>query len=222
MENSVSPKPSYLPIAPVENPTPPPAVAIPEHPVTPETPLNPATVATEAFKKEQQHGFLRSLGHVIRTATGEFFTWFGGPMIPAGIALAAKAMTDPESLKNIAKGVLQDPTFKERIAKSVGPDMVASSIEKLQPYVEAMPLIGTGVGIAASAIGLLLTRVGTGIGWNSAKHGNEKIQTLYQLGKMAELGTATLAIFNPALAFLYPVAKGFSIAATFIAHTKRP
>jgi hypothetical protein len=183
---------------------------------------NKATVASDTFLKQEKHSFLRSLGHVIRTAAGEFFTWFGGPMIPAGIAFAVSALRNPDTLKNITQGIIQDPIFKERIATSIGPNLAASALGKLQPLVDATPMLGAGIGIAASVVGLLSNRIGTAIGWNSAKHGNENVQKLFQLGKMAELGAATISVINPALSFLYPVAKGFSIAAAFIGHTKRP
>ena len=171
---------------------------------------NEATKASDQFIAEKQNKFTRAIGTVLRTASTEFLTWFGGPLIPGGIIGAATILKYKEPVK---KMVLERITSSQAttLAK-IGEGQVSIGMDKL--------LKGLAVtGIGASVIGTLTSALGTAIGWSGAKH-HEDTRKLFKLGKLVEFGgiAAQLLTGIP----IYPITKAFSIGATFFSQLKRP
>jgi hypothetical protein len=172
-----------------------------------------ATQTSDEFLDKEKHGFLRTLSHTIWTAGGEFFTWFGGKLAPAGAVVAASLYA------NELQGV---SVIGDLMKGKIGDSIIESSKNVIGILWDRSINITKEVAIGSSVIGLAADTIGTWMGWQGAKHGGRDTRRLFWAGKAAELGAAAATILNPGTAWLYPIAKAFSIGATFWGHTKSP
>lgn len=169
---------------------------------------NEATKASDQFIEEKQNKFTRAIGTVLRTASTEFLTWIGAPFVPMGL-FSAVALANRDVLKQSA---IDQANQIPGLMNKIGVEQISQNAD------QAINLFA-GVGVGASVFGGLATGIGTAIGWQGAKH-DENSRILYKLGKIAEFAGLGVQLLTGIPA--YPIAKGFSVAATFFSQLKRP
>lgn len=204
-----------------------------EAPKLVETPQNEATAASDKFLQKEKHGFIRTMGTILRTGSTEFLTFLGGVMAPVGVAFTTlgllgnrfQSQLDPAfdyAQRNDPAFQLQLNQFKSQWLQEHGTAITDAQIkQELHQGLGMATDFGKQVGVGTTIAGGLAAGIGTAIGWQGAKH-TESSRKWYIAGKVAEFGTIAASLFVPGMWVAYPFAKAFSIGATFYSQTKRP
>ncbi len=176
------------------------------------TPHNESTRISHAFLDKEKTGFGEKLKNILKNAVPDFLTYLGIPSLATGVTLGLRE-TARETYDKIADPLLSVSRLKEFFSIDVIQKLNEFGFNALQLPQKLMEVPMQSLGLFAPGAA---TAVGLAIGWNSVKEGSGKQKALFLGGKIAEFATAAAAVINPGLAFLYPVAKAFSIGASFL------